>query len=278
MVNRKNNYFTIVKHIVLVFFSVIVLMPLIWLIATSFKSKMELFADPYKLFPQSFSFQNFKEAWGYAPFGAYYLNTIITTFGLLAIQLVMVTLAAYAFGRLDFPGKNFLFILFLTQLMITPQSTIYPNYLLVSKFHMLDTRVGMMLPYVASAMGTFLLRQSFMSIPSSLEDAGKLDGCNTLQLIWNVFVPQIKSAILAFSVISVTYHWNEFLWPLLVTETQKSRPLTVGLTIFAQQAEGGAEWGLLMAATLIVSLPLLIAFTLFQKFFAQAFLSSGVKG
>lgn len=278
MMNKKNIYINIVKHVVLILFSLIILMPLIWLISTSFKSKMELFANPYKLLPNSFSLNNFFEAWEYAPFGAYYVNTFITTFGLLLIQLVMVTMAAYAFGRLEFPGKNFLFILFLVQLMITPQSTIYPNYLLVSKFHLLDTRIGMMLPYVASAMGTFLLRQSFMSIPNSLEDAGKLDGCNTLQLIWYVFVPQIKSAILAFSVISVTYHWNEFLWPLLVTETTKSRPLTVGLTIFAQQAEGGAEWGLLMAATLIVSLPLLVAFTIFQRFFVQAFLSSGVKG
>ena len=175
-------------------------------------------------------------------------------------------------------GKNLLFILFLTQMMITPQSTIYPNYLLVSKLHLLDTKMGMMCPYVASAMGVFLVRQAFMSIPTALEDAGKLDGCNTLQLIWNVFIPQIKTSLLAFSVISVTYHWNEFLWPLLVTETEKSRPLTVGLTVFAQQAEGGAEWGLLMAATLIVSLPLLIAFTLFQKMFVQAFLSSGLKG
>ncbi len=278
MVKKRNPLTIFLTHFILCLASLIVLLPLIWLFTTSFKTKMELFANPYKLLPENLIFENFTKAWAYAPFGDYYLNTIITTFGLLVIQLVTVTLSAYAFGRLNFPGKNFLFILFLTQLMITPQSTIFPNYLLISKMHLLDTRIGMMLPYVASAMGTFLLRQAFMSIPSSLEDAGKLDGCNTLQLIWNVFIPQIKTSMLAFSVISVTYHWNEFLWPLLVTETAKSRPLTVGLTVFAQQAEGGAEWGLLMAATLIVSLPLLIAFTFFQKMFVQAFLSSGMKG
>ncbi len=278
MLNKQSILTKTLTHIFMIFCSLIVLLPLIWLITTSFKTKAELFANPYSLLPKSLSLDNFFISWQYAPFGKYYINTFITTFGLLFIQLVTVTLAAYAFGRLEFPGKNLLFILFLTQLMITPQSTIFPNYLLVSKLHLLDTKTGMMLPYVASAMGTFLLRQAFMAIPSSLEDAGKLDGCNTFQLIFHVFVPQIKSSLLAFAVISVTYHWNEFLWPLLVTETERSRPLTVGLTIFAQQAEGGAEWGLLMAATLIVSLPLLIAFTFFQNLFVNAFTSSGLKG
>lgn len=278
MIKKRSLATTIAIHAFLLIFSLIVLLPLVWLVSTAFKTKAELFANPYNLFPKSLKLFNFREAWQYAPFGKYYINTIVTTFGLLVIQLITVTMASFAFGRLDFPGKNILFILFLTQMMITPQSTIYPNYLMISKLHLLDTKIGMMLPYVASAMGVFLIRQAFMSIPDSLEDAGRLDGCNTLQLIVSVFIPQIKSSMLAFSVVSVTYHWNEFLWPLLVTETTKSRPLTVGLTIFAQQAEGGAEWGLLMAATLIVSLPLLIAFTFFQKLFVNAFTSSGLKG
>jgi len=255
-----------------------ILLPLIWLTTTAFKTKAELFANPYRLFPKHLRFSNFREAWAYAPFAKYYLNTIIISFVLLFIQMVMITLGAYAFARLHFPGRDVLFILYLTQLMITPQSTVFPNYLMVSQMGLLDTRLGVMLPYFASAMGTFLLRQAFMTVPSALEDSGKLDGCNTIQIIVNVFLPLIKSSLLAFGVVSVSYHWNEFLWPLLVTETTKSRTLTVGLTIFAQQAEGGAEWGLLMAATLIVSLPLLVAFTIFQKFFVQAFANSGLKG
>lgn len=275
---KKQTQKQIFLNVFMIICSLMVLLPLIWLITTSFKTKAELFAAPYSLFPKSMRLDNFFIAWEYAPFAKYYINTIVTTFGLLGIQLFTVTFAAYAFGRLEFPGKNLLFILFLTQLMITPQSTIFPNYLLISKIHLLDTRIGIMMPYIASAMGTFLLRQAFMAVPSTMEDAGKLDGCNTWQLIFYIFVPQVKSSLLAFTVISVTYHWNEFLWPLLVSETVRSRPLTVGLSIFAQQAEGGAEWGLLMAATLLVSLPLLIAFTFFQKMFVNAFTSSGLKG
>ncbi|QQO08136.1 carbohydrate ABC transporter permease [Breznakiella homolactica] len=266
------------KYLFLIISAAIILLPLVWLATTAFKTKAEIFSNPFALLPEQFSMKNFTDAWAYAPFGKYYMNTIVTSLGLLIVQLVTVTMAAFAFARLSFPGRDLFFMLFLTQLMITPQSTIFPNYLTVSQMRLLDTRIGVMIPYFASAMGTFLLRQSFKSIPDALEDAGKLDGCNTFQLIFHIFIPEVKPAMIAFSILSVTHHWNEFMWPLLVTETARSRTLTVGLTVFAQQAEGGAEWGLLMAATLIVVLPLLIAFTLFQRLFVQSFTSSGIKG
>ena len=278
MVERKNTLTNILKYAILIIASLIILFPLLWMISVSFKTKLELFSNPYDILPEQINLDNYITAWGYAPFGSYYINTIVISFGLLFIQIITVTMAAFAFARMEFPGKNLLFILFLTQLMITAQSTIYPNYMTVSRLGLLDTKIGVMLPYIASAMGTFLLRQAFMALPLSLEDAGKLDGCNILQLIVHVFIPQVKSSLLAFAIMSVTNHWNEFLWPLLVTESDNSRPLTVGLTIFAQQAEGGAEWSLLMAATLMVSLPLLLAFLIFQKLFVQAFVSSGLKG
>lgn len=278
MLTRRDKIARTIGYCLLIILSLITLFPLLWLVATAFKDRMEIFQAPFKFLPNKIQFANFKNAWAWVPFDKYYLNTFITSFGLLAMQLVMVTCAAYAFGRINFPGRNVLFILFLTQLMITPQTTIFPNYLTVANMKLLDTRMGVMLPYIASAQGTFLLRQAFKSVPQALEDAGKLDGCNTFQLLLHVFAPVIKSSILAYGIISVTYHWNEFLWPMLVTETAKSRTLTVGLTIYAQQAEGGAEWGLLMAATLIVVLPILIAFAFFQKQFISSFVTSGIKG
>ncbi len=278
MIRQKMTFGLIVKYAILIITSLIVLFPLLWMVSVSFKTKLELFSAPYSLLPSQISLDNYITAWGYAPFGSYYINTIVITFGLLFIQMITVTMAAFAFARMEFPGKNLLFMLFLTQLMITAQSTIYPNYMTISRLGLLNTRIGVMLPYIASAMGTFLLRQAFMALPTALEDAGKIDGCNVAQMIIHVFLPQVQSAMLAFAIMSVTNHWNEFLWPLLVTEDAGSRPLTVGLAIFAQQAEGGAEWSLLMAATLMVSLPLLLAFLIFQKMFVEAFISSGLKG
>ena len=275
---RRPSWQLVLTHAVLILVSLAVIFPLVWMISVAFKPKMEIFSFPYALLPKAPSFDNFTSAWSYAPFAEYYLNTVVIVFGLLAIQLITVSMAAFAFARLGFPGRNILFLMFLTQLMITAQSTIYPNYMTVSRLGLLDTRIGVMLPYMASAMGVFLMRQAFMVIPMSLEDAARIDGCSVLQTIANVFIPQVKPSLVAFSIMSVTSHWNEFLWPLLVTESTDSRPLTVGLTVFAQQAEGGAEWGLLMAATLIVSLPLLLAFMFFQKMFVDSFISSGLKG
>jgi sn-glycerol 3-phosphate transport system permease protein len=171
-----------------------------------------------------------------------------------------------------------LFLLFLAQLMITPQSTILPNYITVSSLRLLDTRLAVMIPYFASAFGTFLMRQAFLTIPADLEDAASIDGCNILQYLWHVALPIVRPALIAFSIISVTFHWNEFFWPLIVTETARARPLTVGLTIFAQQSEGGAEWHLLMAATMMVVAPLLLGFIVFQRQFVQSFMRSGLKG
>jgi sn-glycerol 3-phosphate transport system permease protein len=258
--------------------SLVWLFPLVWLVATAFKSQAEIFARPLGLLPSQLRWDNFARAWSYAPFAAYYWNTIVIVFGLLAVQLVTISMAAYAFARMRFPGRDFLFLLFLAQLMITPQSTILPNYITVSGLRLLDTRLAVMIPYFASAFGTFLMRQAFLTIPADLEDAASIDGCNIVQYIWHVALPIVRPVLVAFSIISVTFHWNEFFWPLIVTETTRARPLTVGLTIFAQQSEGGAEWNLLMAATMMVVFPLLLGFIVFQRQFVQSFMQSGLKG
>jgi len=275
---RRRDIATLLAYALLVTASLVWLFPLIWLVATAFKSQAEVFARPLGLLPSSMRWDNFATAWSYAPFAAYYWNTIVIVVGLLAVQLVTMTMAAYAFARLQFPGRDALFLLFLAQLMITPQSTILPNYITVSSLRLLDTRLAVMIPYFASAFGTFLMRQAFLTIPADLEDAANIDGCNILQYLWHVALPIVRPALVAFSIISVTFHWNEFFWPLIVTETARSRPLTVGLTIFAQQSEGGAEWHLLMAATMMVVAPLLLGFILFQRQFVQSFMRSGLKG
>jgi sn-glycerol 3-phosphate transport system permease protein len=275
---RRRDLAKTLTYALLVLASLLWLFPLVWLVATAFKSQAEVFARPLGLLPSPMRWDNFARAWSYAPFAAYYWNTIVIVVGLLAVQLVTMTMAAYAFARLQFPGRDFLFLLFLAQLMITPQSTILPNYITVSSLRLLDTRLAVMLPYFASAFGTFLMRQAFLTIPADLEDAASIDGCSVLRYLWHVALPIVRPALVAFSIISVTFHWNEFFWPLIVTETARSRPLTVGLTIFAQQSEGGAEWHLLMAATMMVVAPLFLGFIVFQRQFVQSFMRSGLKG
>jgi sn-glycerol 3-phosphate transport system permease protein len=276
--SRKSKVSTLLSHAFLSAFSVLMLVPLVWMISTALKSRQEVFSQIPNWIPSSPVWSNFVEAWDYIPFARYYLNTFIIAFGLLFVQLITISLAAYAFARMEFRGKAVLFMLFLTQMMLTAQSTVVPNYLTISKLGLLDTYVAVAAPYFATALGVFMLRQTFLVIPKEIEHAARLDGCSGLRFLWHIALPLSKPTLLAFSIISISYHWNEFFWPLIVTDTPRARTLTIGLGIFAQSAEGGAEWTLLMAATLIVVAPIIVLFFIFQKRFVSSFMQSGLKG
>jgi len=221
--------------------------------------------------------EHFAEAWSQGDFAHWYLNTVIVVAGILVVQLITITLAGYAFARLEFRGKNLVFYLFLLQLTLAAPILIVPNTLMVVRLGIYDTLPGVMAPYFASAFGVFLMRQTFKTIPRDFEEAAILDGASFLQMVRLVLVPLARPGLVAFSIVSVTAHWNEFLWPLMVVNSPARRTLTVGLASFTQASEGAAEWGLIAAGTLIVTLPLLIAFVAFQRQFVSSFMFSSIK-
>lgn len=222
------------------------------------------------------TFDHFINAWQQAPFTRYMINTVAITSLILAFQLVLCTLAAYALARIQFYGRGLVFGLILLQLMVVPEILIVENYQTLAKLNAIDTYMGVALPYLASAFAIFLLRQTFKTIPQELEDAARLEGCNTLEIILKVYVPLAKPTYLAFALVSVSYHWNNFLWPLVVTNTSNSRPLTVGMAIFGAP-ESGVDWPVICAGTLIAVGPLLVLFLIFQKQFVQSFMRAGIK-
>ncbi len=219
---------------------------------------------------------NFGEALSQAPFLQYGLNTFMLVTMLLASQLVVCTLAAYAFARYQFAGYNIAFSLVLVQLMITPEILIVENYSTLADLSLVDTITGIGLPYMASAFGIFLLRQSFKSTPKELEEAARLEGCGMFGVLWRVYVPLAKPTYLAYGLVSISHHWNNFLWPLIVSNSLETRPLTVGLGVFGAP-ESGVDWSIVSAATLLSVAPLMIAFLLFQRQFIQSFMHSGIK-
>jgi len=219
---------------------------------------------------------NFKVAWSQAPFARYYLNTFILVTSILAAQFVLCTLAAYAFARFEFWGRNVAFALVLVQLMIMPEVLIVANYRTMSHLDLVDTILGIGLPYMASAFGIFLLRQAFKTIPRELEDAARVEGCSMMQILWKVYVPLARPTYVAYGLVSVSYHWNNFLWPLVITNSVTTRPLTVGLAIFGAP-ESGVDWSIITAGTLLAVAPLLVAFLLFQRQFVQSFMHAGIK-
>ena len=220
--------------------------------------------------------ENFARAWEAAPFARYFLNTFVLVTLILACQFLLCTLAAYAFARYRFAGREVLFALVLAQLMIMPDVLIVENYRTMSRLGILDSIPAIALPYVASAFGIFLLRQTFKTIPKELEDAARIEGANDLQILAKVYVPLARPIYVAYGLVSVSYHWNNFLWPLIVTNSVESRPLTVGLQVFAS-TDQGIDWSIICAATLMTSAPLLLAFLLFQRQFIQSFLRAGIR-
>jgi sn-glycerol 3-phosphate transport system permease protein len=251
--------------------------PVIWALIASFRPASDPMSRGDVWFGTSLTLDNYLRAWSLAPFGQYYINTIFVVLLILAVQLITVVLAGFAFANYEFFGKRWLFVFVLLQMMIPTSALLAPNFATIRELGIFDTRLAIAIPYFGSAFGTFLMRQAFLEVPRDLVDAGIIDGCSWWQLILNVYLPPSIPALIAFGLSSVTWHWNEFLWPLVITNSDKSRPLTAGLVRFTQLGEIGAQWSLLTAATLIVIAPLFILFLIFQRRFIQSFLHSGLK-
>lgn len=220
--------------------------------------------------------ENFVRAWDQAPFARYFLNTVMLVTMILAVQLLVGTLAAFAFARLKFPGRGLLFALVLVQLMVMPDILLVENYSTMRRLGLIDSLLGIGLPYMASGFCIFLLRQTFLTIPRELDEAARIEGASLLDLIRKVYVPLARPTYLAFALVSVSAHWNNFVWPLIVTNSVEARPLTVGLAVFST-TDSGVEWAVINAATLMTSAPLLIGFLIFQRQFVQSFLRAGIK-
>ena len=253
------------------------LTPVVWALVASFRPASEPMGRGDVWFGSTLTLENYAHAWSLAPFGQYYVNTILIVLMILAVQIVTVVLGSFALVHYRFAGKKWLFFFILLQMMIPTSALLAPNFATIRQLGIFDTLLAIAIPYFGSAFGVFLMRQAFMDIPRDLVDAGVMDGCNWWQLIVNIYLPPTIPSLIAFGLSSVIWHWNEFLWPLIITNSDKSRPLTAGLVRFTQLGEIGAQWSLLSAATLMVIAPLFIAFLVFQRQFVSSFLHSGIK-
>ena len=270
---RSISVFARLEHAAAWLLAILWLSPLIYAFWSAFHPAE--YAIRFELFAP-LTLENFRIAWDQAPFARYFVNTFMLVTSILVAQFVLCTLAAYAFARFDFYGKSVAFVFVLMQLMIMPEVLIVENYSTMAKLNLVDTITGVGLPYMASAFGIFLLRQTFKTIPKELEDAARVEGCSLIQILLKVYVPLARPTYVAYGLVSVSYHWNNFLWPLVITNSVNTRPLTVGLAIFGAP-ESGVEWSIITAGTLLAVAPLLVAFLLFQRQFVQSFMHAGIK-
>ncbi len=264
-------------HLVLIVASVLAILPLLWMFSTSVKPLQEVYAYPPNWIPSTFMWENFVKAWTAAPFARYTFNSVVVTSVIIVSQLFFAVLAAYVFARLKFPGRDMIFLAFLATMMVPTQVVVVPTFVIFKWLGWIDTYMGLTVPFLVSAFGTFLIRQSFLSIPEELIDAARIDGAGHLRIIWNILVPNSTPAFLSFSLLTFTWRWNDYFWPLIMTNSTAMRTLPVGL-VFLRTSEGSIEWNVVMAAATFVIIPVIILFIILQKYFVQGVLSSGVKG
>ncbi len=268
---------SVLRYILLVIASIVIALPLVWAICAGLRPLNESFAAGNVFFGSYISFSSYKKVLSLVPFGQYLINSCIQVCLILIMQLITSSLAAYAFSRWNFMGKNILFTIILLQMMIPFAALLVGNFKVVSTLGLYNTIPGIAIPFFGSAFGTFLLRQNFLSLPIDFSDAAEIDGCRWDQILRFVYLPNSGGSVAAFSLSSISWHWNDFLWPLVITQSEKVRPVTIGLARFTQMGEIGAQWSLLAAATIIVIVPLLVLFLVLREHFFESYLSVGIK-
>jgi multiple sugar transport system permease protein len=253
----------------------LILIPFLWMLTTSLKPRGMVGSPPY-LFPTVFNIENYLTAWRAAPFLRYYLNTTIVAIAVISSRIVIAGMAAYAFSVMKFKGKNLLFLAFLGTMMVPSQATLIPSYMIILDLGWMNTYRALIIPRMVDAFSIFLLRQRFISIPKDYIDAAKLDGCSHWRLLWQIVMPMSRSTVITMSLFSFLFVWNDFLWPLLVANTNQLRTIQVGLQAFSGQYI--TEWTFMMAGTVTATIIPILVFFIAQNYFVSGLTRSGLKG
>jgi ABC-type glycerol-3-phosphate transport system permease component len=266
-----------VQYVLLLGVAAVFLGPLYWLLATALKAPDEIYQFPPAWWPSALTWENFRLAWEAAPFDRFFLNSTVATVAGTGLKVVNAVLTAYAFVHLRFPFKNVLFLAILGAMMVPGHVTLLPNYLTVASLGWINTYAGLIVPGIGSAFATFLMRQHFLTLPREVTDAASVDGAGHLRTLWQVVLPMSRPMLVTVVVITAVEEWNNFVWPLIVTNTAEMRTLPIGLLLLKDQ-EGPANWGTTMAGTTFVLVPMLLIFFVAQRWIVGGITAGAVKG
>ena len=264
------------SYLLLATVSLVMIFPFLWMVFTAFKGNQEVYRYPPTLFPEQFHWDNFSHVLETVPFLRFYFNSLLVTTLVTIIQITTSALAAYAFARIEFFGRNFLFILYLGTLVIPNQVTMLPLFLMVSQLGWIDTYQALIVPFAANAFAVFFLRQFFASLPLELEDAARVDGAGRLRILIQIILPLARPALATITLFIFLAEWDSYLWPLIVTNTQAMRTLPIGLRFFVE--ESGAQLNYMMAGALMAVIPIILLFFVAQRQFIEGIARTGSKG
>lgn len=274
--NQKNNFRVAIKYFLLVIFAIITVFPFYWMISSSLKSGFEVIQTPPTMLPENVMWSNYSTAFSMAPFGRYFINTIIVTVLSIVSTVVISILSAFAFSHLEFKGRDLIFSIFIASMMIPGEVLIVNNFKTISNLGMIDTYTSLFIPYAASVLYIYMLREFFLTVPKPLYYAAKIDGAGDWKFLWKVLVPIAKPSIITISILVGINSWNAFLLPLLVTNNENMRVLATGLTAF--QSDAGNQYELLMAASSIITVPIVGVYVFLHKKIMNGISLGGTKG
>lgn len=267
----------IVAYIFLLGIAFTCVLPLLWMLATSLKEYSKVFVYPPEFIPNPVTLDNYVKLFSTVPFGRYLLNTIFVTVSLTLSQMLFSSLAAYSFARLEFPGRDKIFLGYLATMMIPGQVTLISTYVIISKLGMVNTYAALIVPNMfGSAIGTFMLRQFFITLPKELEEAARVDGCSKLRIWAQIIIPLSKAAMVTLGIFVFLWAWNDMMWPMIVINSEHMRPLALGITLLAH-SKMSTDWAVLMAGACIGVAPVLVIYVWAQRFFIEGIAMTGMK-
>jgi multiple sugar transport system permease protein len=272
-INDRNK---IILTVFFVIIAIVIIFPLLWALSTSLKTYRDVLENPYDLIPRQIQFINYRTVFTIVPFTNYFTNSIIVSSIVIVCTLISSSLAAYAFARLHFRGRNLLFILYLATLMVPRQVVLIPNFIIMKNLKLIDNLWSLILTGTFTAYGTFFLRQFFLTIPDELEEAAIIDGLGYFKRLSLIVIPLAKPALVTLLIITLLNTWNDFLFPLVFINTDIKRTLPVGLSLL--RGDFDTQWNVVMAATLLSIMPLVAVFVFAQRFFIEGIALSGIKG
>lgn len=267
---------SIINNLVLLVGSIIMIFPFYWMFLSAFKSPAEVNSTPPTWIPKTFNFDNFVYAFQTAPFARYFLNSIFVTLVVVIFTMLVTILAAFAFSRLDFPGRDLIFSFFISLMMVPFEMIVITNYATISDINLIDHPLGLIIPFTSSIFYTYILRNFFLAVPDTLYFSARIDGASNWQYLWRIMVPLAKPALFTIALLNAILSWNAFFWPYLIINSPKNRTLPLGLYAFI--TDGGVRYERLMAAATIVVIPMIILFLIARNKIVEGVARGGLKG
>ena len=275
--NKRKIIRYVVSYFFLIIVAVIMIVPFLWSVSTALKGQNEtIFSFPPQFIPEHITLENFVKVWNTIPIGRYLWNSTVLAFWGVVLPLLFCSLAAFPLARMNFKGKNIVFLTILGTMMIPGEVTMIPIYIILQKLHLIGSYTGVILPGAVSAFGIFLMRQAFMGIPKEIDESAIMDGASSLQIWWYIMMPMVKPMLATLAILSFIGSWNSFLWPLLVLQDPNTYPLTIGL--YDLKGAFVTDTRLVSAGAIIALIPILVVFIAFQNYFIKGAYSSAVKG